>query len=135
MRSAVEWNFEKMRTNFDKLKVTLASALKKKIAEKGIDLESLKTDFIFMDPDHEKQFNEAQSVDELLRMVLKDCFFTNPIPLSRTASVFDLPDLEKEVGRYRDKLMDYYDQLLDEDFAKKALEQYDKNANIEVSMF
>ena len=124
-----------MKIKFDKLKVTLASELKKKIAEKGTDLDSLKTNFIVMDPDHEQQFIDAQSVDELLRMVLKDCFFTNPIPLKKAASVFDLPDMEKEVGRYRDDLMDYYDQLLDEDFAKKALEQYDKNANIEVSMF
>ena len=124
-----------MKNSFLKLKRTLTSELKKKIAEKGIDLESLKTDFIFMDPDHEQQFIEAQSVDELLRVALKDCFFTNPIPLSRTASVFDLPDMENEVGRYREDRMDYYEQLLDEDFAKKALVQYDKNANIEVSMF
>ena len=130
----MELKFERMRSKFLKLKLTLISALRKKITEKEADLDSLKTHFILRDPDHEQQFIEAQSVDELLRVVLKDCYFTNPKVLANFAFEFDLPEVEEEVGRYWDDLMDYYDQLLDEDFVKKGLEQYDKNANIEVSI-
>ena len=42
------------------------SALKKRITGEEIELATLKTHLILREPDHEEQFNEAQSVDDLL---------------------------------------------------------------------
>ena len=111
------------------------SALKKKITEREIELATLKTHLILREPNLEEQFNEAQSVEDLMKVILKDCSFTNPDLLESFALEFDLPGLEEKVERYRDDLHVYYDQVLAEDFAKEGADQYDKNANIEVGMF
>ena len=128
-------SFERMTGKFLKLIGNIISVLKKKVTDKEIDLATLKTHLIVREPDHEEQYNEAQSVDDLLTKVFKGCSFTNPDLLESFTLEFDLPEVEKEVERYRNDLEDYRDQVLTEDFVKEGLEQYDQNANIEVSMF
>ena len=124
-----------MRGKFVKLMGTLRSALKKKIAEEEIDLDTLKTHLILRDLDHKEQFNDAQSVDALLTVIRQDCFFTNPDLLESLSSVFNILELKEEVERYRNELEDYYEQVLAEEFVKEGIEEYDKNANVVVSIF
>ena len=123
-----------MRGKFLKLTRTITSALKKKITDKEIELATLRSQLIQREPDRKKQFYEAQSVDELLTVMFEDCSFTNPDLLESLAVEYDLPEVEKEVGQYNDNLNQYYDQVLDEDFAKESLHEYKKDANITVSM-
>ena len=123
-----------MRGKFVKLMRSLLSALKKKIAENEVDLDTLKTHLILRDLDHEEQFNNALSVEDLLKVVRRDCFFTNPDLLESFSSEFNLLELNDEVQQYRDDLEDYYEQVLAEEFVKEGLDQYDKDANVEVNM-
>ena len=109
-------------------------ALKKKVTDDRIDLATCKTQFILREPDHKEQFKEAQSVDDLLMVMFENCSFTNPDTLESLAVEFDLPEIEKEVEKYRVDLGDYFDRVLAEDFTKKGLDEYDKSVNIEVSM-
>ena len=125
--------FLQMTAKFVKLMNAIISALKKKIAEKKLDLNMIKTSLILRDPDHEKQFSDAQSVDDLLKVIRKDCAFTNPDHLEALTLIFDLHDEEKEVEQYREDLERYYQRVMAEDFVKQGLEEYDKDANIKVS--
>ena len=124
-----------MRGKCLRLTRKIISALKKKITDKEIELATMKSQFILREPDHEDQFNEAQSVDALLMVVFKGCLFIDPDLLESLAVEFELFEVEEEVGEYRDDLENYFAQVLAEDFAKENLDQYNKDANIEVSMF
>ena len=122
-----------MRAKFARLMRILMSALKKKIAEKAFDLETMKSQLSLDDLDHEKQFSAAQSVDDLLMVIRSDCAFTNPDPLEALTCMFDLHEEKQEVDQYRDDLKEYYQEVLAEDFIQEGLGEYDKDANIEVS--
>ena len=124
-----------MTGKFLRLTRTITSALKKKIADKEIELATLKSQLIQRRPDQEEQFNEAPSVDAFLTVVFKRCPFTNPDLLESFTLEFDLPEVEEEVGKYRDDLEQYYDQVKAQDFVKEGLNEYDKDSNITVSMF
>ena len=134
MKSAARRAFELMKSKFVKLMKTLIYALRKKIAINEIDLQTIKTCLSLKDPDHEKQFNDAQTVDDLLKMIRSDCFFTNPDPLESLVVMFDLHEEEQKVEQYRHDLEKYYQEVLTEDFIQQGVEEYDKDANIEVSI-
>ena len=134
MLSTAEKKFERMTTKFTKLMMSIMSALEKKIAEKQLDLDKLKTFLIFKDPDHQKQFSDAQSVDDLLKVIRNNCAFTSPYLLEALSDMFELLEEEKKVQQYWNDLDKYYEEVLAEDFAKEGLVHYDKDANIEVSM-
>ena len=121
-----------MRAKFLKLFGNIIKALKKKIDEKEIDLDTLKTHLTLRDLDNEKQYNASQSVEELMMVIRRDCFFTNPDLLESFIIEFDLPEVEEDVEQYRDVLEDYYQQVQAEDFVQEGLDQYDKDANVEV---
>ena len=133
MQSSAKRPFERMRNKFVKVMMTITSALDKKIAEGKTDLDKVKTWLSIRYPDHEKQLSDAQSVDELLKTIHRDCFFTNPDPLEALADLFDLQEEEQEVEQYRNDLENYYQEVLAEDFIQQGVEEYNKNTNIEVS--
>ena len=123
-----------MRGKFLKLTRIIGSALKKKMTDEEIELATLKCQLIQREPDYEEEFKEAQSVDDLLTVVFKGCPLTDPDLLESFAVEFELPEVEEEVGKYRDDLKQYYNQVLAEDFVRESIEEYDKNTNITVSM-
>ena len=133
MKSTARQKFTEMTAKFARLMGILMSALKKKIAEKVLDLDTMKSRLSFRDPDHEKQFSAAQSVDDLLKVIRSDCAFTNPDPLEALIWMFDLHEERQEVEKYRNDLEKYYQEVSAEEFIKEGLVQYDKDANIEVS--
>ena len=132
VQSVARRKFEQMRGKFLKLFGTIMKALQKKIDEKEIDLNSLKTHLILRDPDKQKQYSVSQSVEDLMIAVRSDCFFTNPDLLESFTVQFDLPDVEEDVNRYRNDLEDYYEKVQAEDFVQQGLDHYDKDANVEV---
>ena len=132
VQTAVRRKFEQMRGKFFKLLGTVMETLKKKIGEREIDLDTLKTHLTFRDPDNEERYKASQSVEDLMMVIRRDCFVTNPDLLESFTVEFDLPDVEEGVERYRDDLEDYYQQVQAEDFVQEGLEQYDKDANVEV---
>ena len=132
VQSAARRKFEQMRGKFLKLFGTIMKALKKKIFEKEIDLDTLKTHLTFRDPDNEERYSASQCVEHLINVIHRDCFFTNPGLLESFTLEFDLPDVEEDVEQYRDDLEDYYQQVLAEDFVQEGLDQYDRDANVEV---
>ena len=107
-------------------------ALKKKIDEEETDLDSLKTHFTFRDGDNEERYNASQSVDDLMKVICRNCFFTNPDLLESLTMEFDLPDVKEDVNQYRSHLEDYYEKVQAEDFVQKGVEQYDKDDTVEV---
>ena len=125
--------FEVMRGQFVKLMGNIISALKRKINEKKIDLNDVKTHLILRDLDREEQYSAARSVEELVTVIRKDCFFTNPDLLESFTLEFDLKEEEEKVEQYRHDLENYYNQVLAEDFVQEGLEEYDKDASIEAS--
>ena len=122
-----------MRGKFATLMTTTILALNKKIDEEEIEMDSLKTLLILKDRDREKQYSNAQSVKDLMKVIREDSFFTNPYHLESLTLEFNLKEVQEKVEMYSDDLEDYYDQVLAEDFVQEILNQYDKVANIEVS--
>ena len=124
--------FYVIRSKYGDLFCSLITELKQKIDKKEIELDALKTFLKFASPDLECGVDAAESVESVMSVVRNNYFFTNTAPLEEIARKFSLSFVQKEIEAFILERKKYYEEIRAEDFITRAMEEYDKDSNVEV---
>ena len=105
----------------------------KAIVRERVTLEKLKEQVETQFPDLEDVVENAHTSDEVMKLFWKNsCSFPYLNELHALVRILSLSEAEEEIKQYEEMRMKVYQEVLEKDFAKSALKEYENDNNVKV---